>query len=97
VESTKWPLPSQVIETIKTRSEDNETLLPRLWFTLMRQPHPISCGNVNKSTYCSESQTIDDFGEALNLQRADIEHLRSVFLAVENGDLGMLKSLGIKV
>ena len=29
--------------------------------------------------------------------RADIEHLRSVFMAVENGDIGMLKSLGIKV
>ena len=25
-----------------------------------------------------------------------MEHLRSVFLAVENGDIGMLKSLGIK-
>jgi hypothetical protein len=29
--------------------------------------------------------------------RADVEHLRSVFMAVENGDIGMLKSLGIKV
>ena len=28
--------------------------------------------------------------------RSDLEHLRSVFMAVENGDLGMLKSLGIK-
>ena len=31
------------------------------------------------------------------LFRPDIEHLRSVFMAVENGDIGMLKSLGIKV
>lgn len=44
----------------------------------------------------SESQTIDDFGAALNLMRSDIDHLRSVFLAVEHGDLGHLKSLGIK-
>lgn len=43
-----------------------------------------------------ESQTIEDFGAALHLMRADLEHLRSVFMAVENGDLGMLKSLGIK-
>lgn len=28
--------------------------------------------------------------------RSDLEHLRSVFMAVENGDIGMLKSLGIK-
>lgn len=28
--------------------------------------------------------------------RSDLEHLRSVFLAVENGDLGGLKNLGIK-
>ncbi|EDW49467.1 IDLSRF-like peptide [Drosophila sechellia] len=44
----------------------------------------------------SESQTIEDFGAALHLMRSDLEHLRSVFMAVENGDLGMLKSLGIK-
>ncbi|XP_068153056.1 IDLSRF-like peptide [Drosophila tropicalis] len=44
----------------------------------------------------SESQTIEDFGAALRLMRSDLEHLRSVFMAVENGDLGMLKSLGIK-
>lgn len=45
---------------------------------------------------CAESQTIEDFGAALHLMRSDLEHLRSVFMAVENGDLGMLKSLGIK-
>ncbi|XP_012261677.1 IDLSRF-like peptide [Athalia rosae] len=44
----------------------------------------------------SESQTIEDFGAALHLMRSDLEHLRSVFMAVENGDMGMLKSLGIK-
>lgn len=44
----------------------------------------------------AESQTIEDFGATLRLTRSDLEHLRSVFLAVENGDIGMLKSLGIK-
>lgn len=44
----------------------------------------------------TESQTIEDFGAALHLMRSDLEHLRSVFIAVENGDIGMLKSLGIK-
>lgn len=44
----------------------------------------------------SESQTIEDFGAALHLMRSDLEHLRAVFMAVENGDLGMLKSIGIK-
>ncbi|XP_076060742.1 prohormone-4 isoform X2 [Oratosquilla oratoria] len=44
----------------------------------------------------SESQTIDDFGRSLKLMREDVDHLRSVFMAVENGDIGMLKSLGIK-
>lgn len=44
----------------------------------------------------SESQTIDEFGRSLNLMKSDVEHLRSVFMAVENGDIGMLKSLGIK-
>jgi hypothetical protein len=44
-----------------------------------------------------ESQTIEDFGDKMALHRADVEHLRSVFMAVENGDIGMLKSLGIRV
>eukprot|EP00090_Calanus_glacialis_P013235 TRINITY_DN2187_c0_g1_i1.p1 TRINITY_DN2187_c0_g1~~TRINITY_DN2187_c0_g1_i1.p1 ORF type:complete len:188 (-),score=43.36 TRINITY_DN2187_c0_g1_i1:22-585(-) len=44
----------------------------------------------------SESQTIEDFGDKMALHRADVEHLRSVFMAVENGDIGMLKSLGIR-
>jgi len=44
----------------------------------------------------SESQTIDDFGSTLHLAHTDVDHLRSVFMAVENGDIGMLKSLGIK-
>ncbi|XP_076647647.1 prohormone-4 isoform X1 [Halictus rubicundus] len=44
----------------------------------------------------SESQSIEDFGAALHLMRADLEYLRGVFVAVENGDMGMLKSIGIK-
>ena len=48
-------------------------------------------------TSYSESATIDDFGEKMSLHRTDVEHLRSVFMAVENGDIGMLKSLGIRV
>ena len=44
----------------------------------------------------SESQTIESFGKALHLSQADIDHLRNVFIAVENGDIGHLKSLGIK-
>merc|ERR1711862_574289 len=43
-----------------------------------------------------EPQTIEELGDRLELDRSDLEHLRSVFMAVENGDIGMLKSLGIK-
>merc|ERR1719278_1882098 len=54
-------------------------------------------GGVDKVAIAlSESQTIEDFGRNMKLQRADVEHLRRVFMAVENGDIGMLKSLGIK-
>lgn len=56
----------------------------------------ILCEFMGKIFLVSESQTIEDFGAALHLMRSDLEHLRSVFMAVENGDLGMLKSLGIK-
>jgi len=50
----------------------------------------------NVAIALSESQTIDEFGGQLNLDYSDREHFRSVLMAVENGDLGMLKSLGIK-
>ena len=51
----------------------------------------------NVTSLNSESATIDDFGHKMALHRTDVEHLRSVFMAVENGDIGMLKSLGIRV
>lgn len=44
----------------------------------------------------SESQTIEDFGAALHLMRSDVDHLRDVFLAVENGDVRTLRGLGFK-
>ncbi|XP_064489618.1 prohormone-4-like isoform X1 [Ornithodoros turicata] len=44
----------------------------------------------------SEGETLDDFGKALHLMRNDLDHLRSVFLAVESGDMSMLRSLGIR-
>ena len=37
-----------------------------------------------------------DFGAALRLMGSDLEHLRSVFVAVQNGDLGVLAALGIR-
>ena len=46
------------------------------------------------SFFFIESQTIDEFGDVLHLEKADVDHLRSVFMAVENGDIGLLKSLG---
>merc|ERR1711970_1450496 len=49
-------------------------------------------GGVDKVAIAlSESQTIEDFGRELRLQRADVEHLRSVFMAVENGDIQSTK------
>lgn len=44
----------------------------------------------------SESQTIGDFGAALRLMRSDLEHLRSIFVGVQAGDMTALASLGIK-
>ena len=44
----------------------------------------------------TESETIEDFGKALHLMRSDLEHLRNVFMAVETGDVSLLKSLGIR-
>ena len=47
--------------------------------------------------YMAESQTIEDFGDTLHLDRSDLEHLRSVFLAVENGDIGKYYSKMLQI
>jgi len=43
----------------------------------------------------SETQTIEDFSRALHLMRADMEHLRNVFKATQDGDHSLLNKLGI--
>lgn len=43
-----------------------------------------------------ESQTIGDFAGALRLMRNDVDHLRSIFTGVQNGDMTALANLGIK-
>lgn len=54
-------------------------------------------GGVQKvAVALSESETLEDFGKALHLMRSDLEHLRNVFMAVETGDMSLLKSLGIR-
>ena len=45
----------------------------------------------------SESPTIDDFGSALRMSEQDIQNLRMVFISVEQGDIGILKALGMMV
>ena len=49
---------------------------------------------LNIETLFSESSTIDDFGDQLNL---NVEHLREVLYAVESKDFVTLKSFGIGV
>lgn len=44
----------------------------------------------------TESETLEDFGKALHLMRSDLEHLRNILIAVESGNLGALKSMGIR-
>merc|ERR1712179_894402 len=41
-------------------------------------------GPDNVAIALSESATIDDFGDKMHMHRTDVEHLRSVFMAVEN-------------
>lgn len=54
-------------------------------------------GGVQKvAVALSEGETLEDFGKALHLMRSDLEHLRSVFMAVESGDISLLRSLGIR-
>ncbi|XP_014669771.1 PREDICTED: IDLSRF-like peptide [Priapulus caudatus] len=44
----------------------------------------------------SESKTVEDFGDVLNLLTTDVEHMRNVLAAVEEGNLELLRSMNIK-
>ena len=44
-----------------------------------------------------ESYTIDDFSESLRLSSADLHNLKLIFHSVEQGDLGVLSAIGVKV
>ena len=52
-----------------------------------------------KSKKCQflESQTIDDFARALDLTPQDVRNLKMIFISLEQGDLGILSAIGIKV
>ena len=45
----------------------------------------------------SESPTIDDFGLAVGMGVKEIENLKVILVSVEQGDIGILHSLGIMV
>ena len=44
-----------------------------------------------------ESPTIEDFGEAVEMSKQEVENLKLILFSVEQGDVGILHSLGIKV
>ncbi|UYV63269.1 hypothetical protein LAZ67_2003594 [Cordylochernes scorpioides] len=48
------------------------------------------------SSACAESETLEDFGKALHLMRSDMEHLRNIFMAIDAGDISLLRSMGIR-
>ena len=45
----------------------------------------------------SESPTIEDFGLAVGMAENEIENLNVILVSVEQGDIGILHSLGIMV
>ena len=47
--------------------------------------------------YFTESPTIEEFGYNVKMSKSEIENLRIILVSVEQGDLGILHSLGIQV
>ena len=45
----------------------------------------------------SESPTIEDFGQAVGMTDQEVENLKVILVSVEQGDIGILHSLGIMV
>ena len=60
-------------------------------FTLASCP---SLSNVHMTTECP---TIDDFGAEVGLSGPEVDNLSLTLVSVEQGDVGILHSLGIKV
>ena len=44
----------------------------------------------------SESKTVEEFGERLELEKVNLDHFKSLMVAVDNYDYSTLTSLGIK-
>ena len=44
-----------------------------------------------------ESPTIEDFGKAVGMSDQEVENLKLILFSVEQGDVGILHSLGIRV
>ena len=44
-----------------------------------------------------ESPTIEDFGEVIGMTKQETDNLKLILVSVEQGDIGILHSLGIKV
>ena len=44
-----------------------------------------------------ESPSIDNFGMDIGMTKNEIDNLRLILVSVEQGDIGILHSLGIKV
>ena len=44
-----------------------------------------------------ESPNIEDFGVAVGMSKQEVENLKLILFSVEQGDVGILHSLGIKV
>ena len=49
------------------------------------------------SELSSESHTVEDFARSLALTSADLHNLKLIFMGVEQGDLGILSAIGVKV
>ena len=45
----------------------------------------------------SESPTIEEFGRAVGMTEQEVENLKVILVSVEQGDIGILHSLGIMV
>ena len=47
--------------------------------------------------FTSESPTIEDFGNEVGMTRQEVDNLRLILVSVEQGDIGILHSLGLMV
>ena len=75
--------------------------LSQVWSNYFWQLHKTKLNHVkelpSQKSFFAESPCIEDFGHEVGMTKQEVDNLRLILVSVEQGDIGILHSLGIMV